>query len=499
MKNILKQWANEAKRKNKKKHQLGWWVKLNAGDNEKNVEFFNHVSGADGGDAGVFSGVGDNGGGMGESIETAESEKQKNKYFLKFDEIEESKMNNDDVFYLEYDDLDVTYYDSDGDVYETYIRYDYKTDNASIEETLADFLLRDYPNLDDESGEKVYTYLDNHYDEVVDKYYDELLDKYRDKAREEAESGGYNFDDLSYNADDAYDRMIDDKLMGRNNENESLCERLNRMDCDTCGEFDLVNMYEACGLSEEEEKFLSDRLAEGATPSELCEYLEEKLMSDGRYMETLDEDTVKTKDDERVKTFKLNGITYKVSKLEDSIRKGGYVAHWEDDSDNGLGYDNRGWISFDKKNYVLHNEASKPIKDFMYVISAYDRQPKKSVADKLIATTVSMFGDDVVGADGAGINEDTVKRNGKWVNVGKDGKADSGKFRTKKEADAQRRAMYAHGYKGESLNDYETTDISSLDDVLNSLDLYGKRGRITESTEIDFNADDDTSYFNEEE
>lgn len=100
------------------------------------------------------------------------------------------------------------------------------------------------------------------------------------------------------------------------------------------------------------------------------------------------------KGDERVKTFKLNGITYKVSKLEDSLGKGGYVARWEDDSDNGLGYNNRGWISFDKKNYALHNEASKPIKDFIYVISAYDRQPKKSISDKLIATTVSMFGDD---------------------------------------------------------------------------------------------------------
>ncbi len=207
--------------------------------------------------------------------------------------------------------------------------------------------------------------------------------------------------------------------------------------------------------------------------------------------------------DERVKTFKLNGITYKVSKLEDSLGKGGYVARWEDDSDNGLGYNNRGWISFDKKNYVLHNEDSKPIKDFMYVISAYDRHPKKSVADKLIATTISMFGDDAVDTDGAEINksmnekmgfvkkykgynihdtgdnftitdkhgttvgtertisgceglideltkkeivtEDTVKlKDGKWANVGDDGKVDSGTFKTKKEADAQRRAMFAN-------------------------------------------------------
>ena len=89
--------------------------------------------------------------------------------------------------------------------------------------------------------------------------------------------------------------------------------------------------------------------------------------------------------------FKLNGITYTVYKLEDSIGRGGYIARWEDNSDNGLGYNNYGWISFDKKNYMLHNEASKHIKNFMYVVSAYDRHPKKSVTDKLIAATISMY------------------------------------------------------------------------------------------------------------
>ena len=43
------------------------------------------------------------------------------------------------------------------------------------------------------------------------------------------------------------------------------------------------------------------------------------------------------------------------------------------------------------------------------------------------------------------VTEDTVKlKDGKWANVGDDGKADSGKFKTKKEANAQRRAMYAN-------------------------------------------------------
>ena len=189
--------------------------------------------------------------------------------------------------------------------------------------------------------------------------------------------------------------------------------------------------------------------------------LDENLFEDYGVQErhSMNEDT---EDDERVKTFKLNGIIYKISKLEDSLGNGGYVARWEDDSDNGLGYNNRGWISFDKKSYVLHNEASKPIKDFMYVISAYDRQPKQSAADKLIATTISMFGDDAVDTDSAEINEDTVKtKDGKWANVGKDEKVDSGKFKTKKEADAQRRAMFANGYKGESLEEDDIDEIET--------------------------------------
>lgn len=46
------------------------------------------------------------------------------------------------------------------------------------------------------------------------------------------------------------------------------------------------------------------------------------------------------------------------------------------------------------------------------------------------------------------VNADTVKkRNGKWVNRGDDGEEHS-EFDTKKEADAQRKAMYASGYKG---------------------------------------------------
>lgn len=50
--------------------------------------------------------------------------------------------------------------------------------------------------------------------------------------------------------------------------------------------------------------------------------------------------------------------------------------------------------------------------------------------------------------------EDTIKtKSGKWVNKGEEGV--HGEFRTKKQADAQRKAMFARGYKSESLEEKE--------------------------------------------
>ena len=50
------------------------------------------------------------------------------------------------------------------------------------------------------------------------------------------------------------------------------------------------------------------------------------------------------------------------------------------------------------------------------------------------------------------LNEDTIKTSkGKWVNKGEEGT--HGTFDTKKEADAQRKAMFASGWKSESLKE----------------------------------------------
>lgn len=55
------------------------------------------------------------------------------------------------------------------------------------------------------------------------------------------------------------------------------------------------------------------------------------------------------------------------------------------------------------------------------------------------------------------LSEDTEKQNGKWVNKGKEGT--HGTFKTKKEADAQRKAMFANGYKAESLNEAMSNEV----------------------------------------
>lgn len=60
------------------------------------------------------------------------------------------------------------------------------------------------------------------------------------------------------------------------------------------------------------------------------------------------------------------------------------------------------------------------------------------------------------------ISEDTVKKsNGKWTNRGDDGK-EHGEFKTKKEADKQRKAMYANGYTGESRRNNMSITIREL-------------------------------------
>lgn len=103
------------------------------------------------------------------------------------------------------------------------------------------------------------------------------------------------------------------------------------------------------------------------------------------------------------------------------------------------------WKMIEKTNQTiikkLIQSAKRVMKDYseldMYEI--YEESPEfKKTCDQIIRMVKSL-------------EEDTVRKsNGKWTNRGKNGE-EHGEFKTKKQADAQRKAMFANGYKGEDL------------------------------------------------
>ena len=64
------------------------------------------------------------------------------------------------------------------------------------------------------------------------------------------------------------------------------------------------------------------------------------------------------------------------------------------------------------------------------------------------------------------LKEDTVKQGSKWVNKGKEGT--HGKFKTKKEADAQRKAMFANGYRESFEYDDNPVNEGAFKDIVTS-------------------------------
>ena len=106
------------------------------------------------------------------------------------------------------------------------------------------------------------------------------------------------------------------------------------------------------------------------------------------------------------------------------------------------------------------------------------------------------------------LTEDTVKQGNYWVNKGDEGT--HGKFKTKKEADAQRKAMFANGFKGESvqLNESKNSFFEELIDMIDGVEdpregypRFGLRYTIDEDEENfielinEFEWDDDRECF----
>ena len=106
------------------------------------------------------------------------------------------------------------------------------------------------------------------------------------------------------------------------------------------------------------------------------------------------------------------------------------------------------------KNEIVFNYPSSPRKSGLnaqevkdIIIDEYGVEPE------LVSGTKSAPVWKVLLNSSKNISEDTVKtRDGKWTNCGDSGET-HGEFRTKKQADAQRKAIYASGWKKESVED----------------------------------------------
>lgn len=106
------------------------------------------------------------------------------------------------------------------------------------------------------------------------------------------------------------------------------------------------------------------------------------------------------------------------------------------------------------KNEIVFNYPSSPRKSGLnaqevrdIIIDEYGVEPE------LVSGTKSAPVWKVLLNNSKNISENTVKtRDGKWTNRGDSGET-HGEFRTKKQADAQRKAIYASGWKNESVED----------------------------------------------
>ena len=237
----LADWQNQAKKKNKKKHQWGWFQHPNAGNVEYNIDFFNHVSGADGGDTSVLAGDG----GMGEAL------------------------NMNDLYDLEYDDIEVEGYYGPIDwetgyptkEYHDVVSWTLTKDKDDLWGYIADYFFAEHPDVSDEEGAD---FIDYHFEELFEKYYDKLLDAFRAEAEEEANEK-YEYDEYGY-----YDESI------------NIPECLNRMDCETCNRYDLLNTYNSRDFDHDEKRRIAEMLKSRSSAIKLYEYMNNEFDDDWR-------------------------------------------------------------------------------------------------------------------------------------------------------------------------------------------------------------------------
>ena len=199
-----------------------------------------------------------------------------------------------------------------------------------------------------------------------------------------------------------------------------LRDTIRRLDAETDYKYDLVGMYEATELSEPEKKLIATMIADAKDTEEIAGELF-KIFNTQNAM-NMDEDCDNTLTED----------------VEEEIQDGDEIVY------NGehLFVTNSDYMDLGKWLWVTDKEE--------------DRYNKKAAGWSLAKELV----DEVIGQP-EDLDEDTVKQDGKWVNKGKEGT--HGEFATKKEADAQRKAMFAHGSKEELKEDVNMTRKEMID------------------------------------
>ncbi len=77
-------------------------------------------------------------------------------------------------------------------------------------------------------------------------------------------------------------------------------------------------------------------------------------------------------------TFKRGGITYFIEFLDPYGSN--YLAKWWDNSDNGLGYNNQGFVAVNNQfNRMTGYFSPENIDDYLVLFSDYDRKPPMSI------------------------------------------------------------------------------------------------------------------------
>lgn len=173
----------------------------------------------------------------------------------------------------------------------------------------------------------------------------------------------------------------------------------------------------------------------------------------------------------------------KEPKLETFEEKIDFLVKDEDEAIDGydkiiamLGDDDANAI--EQLNHIKEEEVAH--KDFLEVLkkdpsAIYnhedEEEPIENDDDKIEVSNDEFIDDialdDIDDAFGEGLDEDTIKKGNKWVNKGADG--EHGEFKTKKEADAQRKAMFANGYHEDFDDDFGFNHVIDDDDDFEKL------------------------------